>query len=207
MSYVQFSSFQIGKMLDVSRQAVNQWIDKGYIKSYRTPGGHRRVKREDLLAFLKAREIPVPEILRAEAEGTPELGPSPRIMLVDDDNEFLALLQNAIIDKLPHAQVTRHNDGYDALMAIGANPPDLLMLDLRMPNINGLEVCRRLKENPLTQNLPIMVVTGYESAEWREDLKGLKVDVVLSKSMPLLDLASAVADFVREHVAVEQFVD
>ncbi|MEN6626124.1 MAG: response regulator [Candidatus Sumerlaeia bacterium] len=200
MTYVQFSSFQIGKMLNVSRQAVNQWIDKGYIKSYRTPGGHRRVKREDLLNFLKTRNIPVPEILAKETSSETAAF-APKIMLLDDDNDFLMLLQHAVLDKLPTAQITALNDGYDALVAIGADQPDLLVLDMRMPNIDGAEVCRRLKENPITSDLPIMIVTGHDTPQQHEELAHLNVDEILSKAMPLPDIATHIADFVKENLS------
>lgn len=200
MIYVQFSSFQIGKMLNVSRQAVNQWIDKGYIKSYRTPGGHRRVKREDLLTFLKTRSIPVPDILIQETEPAAAAF-APKIMLLDDDNDFLTLLQHAIMEKLPTAQIAGLNDGYDALVSIGAAQPDLLVLDMRMPNIDGTEVCRRLKENPITSDLPIIIVTGHDTPEQHQELTNLNVDEILSKSTPLTDLAGQIADFVKDNLS------
>lgn len=200
MTYVQFSSFQIGKMLNVSRQAVNQWIDKGYIKSYRTPGGHRRVKREDLLSFLTTRNIPVPEILANETDQASATF-APRIMLLDDDNDFLTLLQHAIMEKLPTAQIAGLNDGYDALVSIGASQPDLLVLDMRMPNIDGAEVCRRLKENPITSDLPIIVVTGHDTPEQHQELTSLNIDEILSKSTPLTELADRIADFVKDNLS------
>ncbi len=200
MTYVQFSSFQIGKMLNVSRQAVNQWIDKGYIKSYRTPGGHRRVKRDDLLNFLKTRNIPIPDMLANETEQAPAVF-APRIMLLDDDNDFLTLLQHAIMEKLPTAQITGLNDGYDALVSIGASQPDLLVLDMRMPNIDGTEVCRRLKENPITNDLPIIVVTGHDTPDQHQTLTRLSVDDILSKATPLPDLADRIAEFVKDNLS------
>ncbi|MCE5228102.1 response regulator [bacterium] len=206
MTYVQFSSFQIGKMLNVSRQAVNQWIDKGYIKSYRTPGGHRRVKREDLLSFLKTRNIPIPEALATETQEAPGTF-APRIMCLDDDNDFLTLMQHAIMAKLPTAQLTALNDGYDALVSIGASQPDLLVLDMRMPNIDGAEVCRRLKENPITSELPIIIVTGHDTPDQHEELAHLNVDEILSKSTPIDELAGQIADFVKDNLSGEAVIE
>jgi CheY-like chemotaxis protein len=59
------------------------------------------------------------------------------------------------------------DNGYDALMAIGARKPDLLVLDLKMPGLNGTEIVRRLKENELTRIVPIIVISVYDTPEWR----------------------------------------
>jgi excisionase family DNA binding protein len=199
MSSEQFSSFQIGKMLNVSRQAVNQWIDKGYIASYRTPGGHRRVRRADIIGFLRERNIPMPDVLQKSlADQINEM--QPRIMLVDDDEDFLVLMQQAIFDQIPKAQVTLYSNGYDGLVALGANPPDLLVLDLKMPNMDGVEVCRRLKHNPRTRLLPIIIVSAHETEEFRPTLNQLGVDEICSKSMSVMEIAGRIAEMMRSGI-------
>lgn len=201
MASEQYSSFQIGKMLNVSRQAVNQWIDKGYIESYRTPGGHRRVRKEDLLSFLTSRNIPVPEAMQEKPNRNVKTG-SPLVYMVDDDTDFLELMSQALKTNMPSAQLTLFDNGYDALIAIGAHQPDVLLLDLKMPNINGLEVCQHLKKNPKTADLPIIVVSAYDSQAWRENLESLKVDQFYSKTQPLLETAEKIAGYVNSRVEV-----
>lgn len=196
MTSEQFSSFQIGKMLNVSRQAVNQWIDKGYIQSYRTPGGHRRVRRADLIGFLKERKIPIPDVLQKSIDDRAN-EVQPRIMMIDDDEDFLVLMQQAILEQLPRAQVSLFSNGYDALVAIGANPPDLLVLDMKMPKIDGLEVCQRLKSNQRTKALPILVVTAHDSDDQLSVINELGVNQIVSKSKPILEIANRISDLVR----------
>lgn len=199
MTSEQFSSFQIGKMLNVSRQAVNQWIDKGYIQSYRTPGGHRRVRRADLMNFLKERNIPVPEVLLKSFSDNGHV--RSRIMVIDDDQDYLALIQQAIITQLPKADVMLFSNGYDALMALGANPPDLLVLDLKMPNIDGFEICARLKSNARTQMLPIFVVSALDGGELRQRLESLGVTAFCTKSSSVLEIGTRIADLVRTRLS------
>ena len=194
MTPVQFSSFQIGRMLNVSRQAVNQWIDKGYIRSYRTPGGHRRVKREDLIGFLKTRNIPLPADLGG-AEPTPGEVIFPSIMMLNEDPRYPGELYEALMGRLPAARVIRFNDGYDALVAIGASPPDLLVLDKTIPNIDGAEICRRLKENPLTQAVPI-VLLATDDEECR-GLKDLCAEEILSRQTPPAEVAARIEQLAR----------
>ena len=200
MSLEQLSSYQIGKMLHVSRQAVNQWIDKGYIPSYRTPGGHRRVRREDLILFLKERKIPIPEILQQTImaeQGVTDF----QVMLVDNDEDFLRLFRHAIEEKLPAAEIVAFNNGYDALVAIGRRKPNLLVLDVKMPKIDGTELCRRLNANPLTQNLPIMVLTAHSSPHAREGLKSLQIVQIHTKSEPIARIADRISTFMHQMIA------
>ncbi|HPK03971.1 MAG TPA: response regulator [Candidatus Sumerlaeota bacterium] len=200
MAFDQLSSYQIGKMLDVSRQAVNQWIDKGYIPSYRTPGGHRRVRREDFINFLNSRQIPIPDILQ-RAIDQERRSAAPRIILVDDDAEFLAVLRQAIQEQLPEARIEAYESGYDALVAIGQGLPDLLVLDIKMPKIDGVEVCRRLKRNDATRRLPVMIVSAHDTPEWRESLQALKVQAIFSKGEPLLEIARQIRQFIETKAA------
>ena len=185
--YQQFSSFQIGKMLNVSRQAVNQWIDKGYIISYRTPGGHRRVRRDDLMHFLRTRNIPVPPMLQEDADTQP-----PTMLVVDDDRDYLALLKHSLQEQFANAEITTFSNGYDALVALGATPPDLLILDLMMPAIGGEEVVKRLRENPVTRNMQILIVTGKDLDTAREMLKPHGVTEVVSKDATLDEIAERI---------------
>lgn len=209
MSYEQFSSFQIGKMLNVSRQAVNQWIDKGYIHSYRTPGGHRRVRRDDLIEFLKTRSIPVPAVLQEFVKNSPSgagaisqvpqnsLADGPVVMMVDDDTDFTTLLVSALKKQFSDVNFKTFDNGFDALVAIGNNPPDLLTLDMKMINMNGLEICRRLKDNDLTQRINIVVVTAHDSAEWRSALNQMGITSVWSKSNPFDEIVNKIASEIQ----------
>jgi len=193
MTVEQFSSFQIGKLLSVSRQAVNQWIDKGYMASYRTPGGHRRVRRNDLMDFLRERNIPVPEpLLRKRSPGHDSAAVRHRIMIVDDDEDFLELMKHAFLDQMSDIEVSLFDNGFDALVAIGSQLPDMLVLDLKMPKMDGVEVCRHLKQNPLTASLPIVVVTVHRVQQWEDHLKALNVHQIFSKTTPLLEIVDQI---------------
>jgi excisionase family DNA binding protein len=200
MSHTQYSSFQIAKMLNVSRQAVNQWIDKGYIDSYRTPGGHRRVARRDLIAFLHSRNIPIPYELENSnsSQQSKSREPAFEIVMIDDDEDFLILVQQALDELIPNVRFRKYTNGLDGLIAIGAERPNLVLLDMRMPNLNGAEVVKRLKTNALTDSLPIIVITAYEEVPDVQVARKLKVEQVISKSRPLMEIARQIVQFVNK---------
>ena len=82
-----------------------------------------------------------------------------RILVVDDlpDNYFL--LQTVLESEGYFVEVA--DSGYAALESIASHPPDLVLLDVMMPGMNGFEVTRRLRQNPSLRFIPILLVTGY----------------------------------------------
>jgi DNA-binding response OmpR family regulator len=122
-------------------------------------------------------------------------------MMIDDDEDFLVLMQQAILEQLPRAQVSLFSNGYDALVAIGANTPDLLVLDMKMPKIDGLEVSQRLRSNQRTKALPIMILTAHSSEDQVAAATELGVNQFVSKSTPILEIASRISDLVRTGLA------
>ena len=163
MAPEQLSSYQIGKLLHVSRQAVNQWIDKGLMSAFRTPGGHRRVRREDVVVFLKERGMPVPEALQDVVGAA--MGPGPRrVALLSEDAAFADSLQPAVSETLPDVELRPFTNACDALLAIGQSRPDLFIADIPLTGADGLEMCRRLKANDATRDLPLVIVASDDAA-------------------------------------------
>ncbi|HEY2708973.1 MAG TPA: response regulator [Caulobacteraceae bacterium] len=88
---------------------------------------------------------------------------SVRILFVDDDP---ILREFAVVNlATEHAQVDTAGDGVQALDAISANTPDIVLLDLEMPTMDGFEVLQRLRATPRWRDLPVIVVTGREDVD------------------------------------------
>ncbi len=86
-----------------------------------------------------------------------------KILLVDDSNTVL-MMEKMILNKGPYELLTAH-DGDEAIERATAEPPDLILLDLVRPRMNGFEACRRLRENDATKAIPIILVTTRGEAE------------------------------------------
>ncbi len=196
----QYSSFQIGKMLNVSRQAVNQWIDKGYMNSYRTPGGHRRVRKESLLDFLHERKMPVPSGLMENRDDSNLGMRAPVIYLVDDDTSFLLGMEHVFSQQISHGEIVSYGNGYDALVAIGARTPDLLVMDLKISGLNGAEIVRHLQNNEMTRSLPIVVVTECDiTPQWRSSILQMGVEAIYTKELPVAQIGEQITAFLDRH--------
>ncbi len=96
-----------------------------------------------------------------------------KVLIVDDTPSNLLILGEAL---RPDYEVFVATDGEDALQKALANPPDLILLDVLMPGMDGYEVCHRLKGNNVTQSVPVMFITARDSEE--DEVKGLGLGAV-----------------------------
>jgi excisionase family DNA binding protein len=150
-----YSSRQVGKLVGADPSSVNRWIDSGKLRAYRTPGGHRRVLYDDLVEFLEQCGMPLPDELLPERKS---------LLLVDDDALYLRSLRRSLTRADRSLQVEACTSGVEALILIGARKPDVVVLDVFMPGIDGIEVCEKIKSNPETQNTMVIAVTGRPSS-------------------------------------------
>ena len=149
---------QVARLCHVTANTVANWIDAGRLPAYRTPGGHRRVREEDLHRFMRDNGFPLPE-----DEGKRQ-GPR-RFLIVDDDPQVAKVLSDFLEILDPEALVSVAGDGFEAGRLCAAENPDAVLLDIRMPGMDGFEVCRRIKSDPRHAGTAIVAMTGYPSEE------------------------------------------
>jgi len=178
------STFAIGQMLHVDPGSVANWIDQGLLKAYRTPGGHRRVSTEDLIVFLRRHKMPIPKDLR----------PAPvRILVVDDNPTITRLIAQAIKTAHPDFEVIEAHDGFKSGTIVATLRPDVVILDLRMPGIDGVEVCRMIKSQQLTKSVEVLAMTAYPSDDHVKQVLDMGAKACLNKPLDM-DLLLAEID-------------
>ncbi len=142
---------ELAELCGVSPDTVRSWCFRKQIKFATTPGGHKRFRRQDVIEFLKERGFPLPM--------TDKLSPI-KVLVVDDEESFRRSLVGAL-QKEAAFNVKEAGDGYEAGRLIGEFEPDVLVLDLVMPGIDGFRVCRDFKNRENGEQVKIIVVTGY----------------------------------------------
>lgn len=129
---------------------IYTWVKKGEIPYFKTPGGRLRFKREAVLDFLRRYHFPIP----------PELtNGRPRVITVDDDAAWLAQIKRSLSRSF---DVTTYQDPYDALMAIGREQPDGVVMDVRMPALDGLRCIHRIRGWEDLKHTRIVVFSAFE---------------------------------------------
>jgi excisionase family DNA binding protein len=177
---------QASKYCKVSSKTIINWIDAGYIKAYKTVGGHRRIKKEDLDQFLKEKGMPLPE----EAKTTEE---RKKILVVDDDKIIVETIVQALEEDEFGYEMISASDGFEAGLQVNHFKPDLLILDIMMPDINGYEVCQKIKSSPETKDTKIIVLSAYLDDDAFNQMKEHGADACFSKPLPLEQLKFEVA--------------
>ncbi len=179
-------------LLGVAVSTVQLWVESGLLQAWKTAGGHRRVLRSSVEAQLRKSTL----LTRSHVE---RRAPSPRrlrVMVVDDDPIMLHLYQTQLTQWPMAPEVVALDNAVAALVAIGKNPPDLLVMDLNMPTMDGFKLLGLLQQTPEISNTTIVVVSGLDDAtiEQRGGVpKGIEA---LSKPVPfhrLLAIATGIA--------------
>lgn len=167
------TSTQVGNLLQVNPSSVKKWVNDGHIIAFRTPGGHRRIRALDLVSFLDQHKIPVPRQLQNAGKR--------RIVAVDDDITQLRALGRSLKRWNDKLEVSLVDNGVDALLEVGASRPHGLLIDVFLPGIDGIEVCRRLKANAATKDIAIIVTSGRLTSELEQAARAAGARRVLRK--------------------------
>jgi excisionase family DNA binding protein len=153
-----FTTFEAAKLCHVSPLSIINWVNAGRLPAFRTPGGHRRIRTEDLVRFMRENGIPIPESLR-EGSGRP------KVLVVDDDATIRDVVAEHMSTRPQPYEVLTAADGFEAGRLVATFRPDVVLLDLRMPGMDGFQVSRAIKADPESAGTVVIAMTGYYTPE------------------------------------------
>ena len=192
-------------LLGVSVGTVQLWVENGLLEAWKTTGGHRRVRRESIDRLIRSApptdprsssEVPVPDQEPSKARQD-----KPLILVVEDDRFLLKLYEVHISKWKIGADYVCVDNAIAGLIAIGRRKPDVLITDLQMPNMNGIEMIRVLNMHPDTDALKIIAITGMNPNDIRAD-GGLPPEVeIFQKPIPFERLKETVEQFLSSKTA------
>ncbi len=165
---------EIAKMCGVTPAGVRKWIRSGRLKAYSTPGGQYRVEESELNRFLVENGMPAQAAARSNAGQT-------TILIVDDEPDIVEFIRETLTLERPDYRLLAAYDGYDACILAGSEKPDLVLLDLVLPGLDGFEVARHIQQNPLTGDAKILVITAFDPLLTEDRLEDLDLAGVLQK--------------------------
>ena len=179
-----FTTYDIGRMTGTDPTTVHKWIDKGLLRCYRTPGGHRRVRGEDLKTFLTSHRMPIPK----ELGGADSL----RVMLVDGEPEALKTMSKALHRLKPTWDLLTAESGVDALLQLPGALPDVLVYDLSIADTDSFSMFRQLHGHQETATMKVVAVSSKPSPEIEKRAAAAGASACLKKPLGAGDLASAI---------------
>ncbi len=175
-----FTTGEAAKICKVSQQTIIRCFDNGTLKGFRVPGSRfRRIPRDQLYSFMKDNGIPTDAL---------ESGKK-KLLIVDDDPDLVELISEGFF-RDGRFEIRSVNNGFDAGMGVKEFRPDLVILDVMLPDINGKEVCQRVRSDSSLDMVKILCISGMVEQDKVEALK-----------------ESGATDFMQKPFAVEDLLD
>ncbi|MBQ7111545.1 MAG: response regulator [Thermoguttaceae bacterium] len=166
-----FTTGEAAKICKVSQQTIIRCIDSGGLKGFRVPGSRfRRIPREHLYAFMKENNIPTDALESGKR----------KVLVVDDDRDLVELLVD-VLERDGRFETRSVNNGFEAGMTVKDYRPDLIILDVMLPDINGKDVCLRVRNDKSLEAVKIICVSGMVEEDKIEELRRAGANEFLAK--------------------------
>ena len=171
------STAHLARRLGVSVPTVQRWVDLGHLKAWKTVGGHRRIDAESAENFIR---------IQTQQRGGDAMDAAPlaeavvpfSVLVVDDNPDDRDLLCALVEIAVPGARIIVAPNGFDALIEVGKAMPDLIVTDITMPHMNGVEMIRHLSTQGDARPPAIVAVSSHSLAHI-DKLGGLPASVIL----------------------------
>jgi excisionase family DNA binding protein len=184
-----YTTNQLARLFGVVPTTVIDWVERGKLEAFKTLGGHRRITHSAVLAFLKQNELPLPPaFVRRNAA----------IVVLDADPESLRMLGDVLTRGLPDATLFLEAHPVDALLRIGTDRPQLAILDVVMPGMDGVEFCRRLRARIPAQQLKILALSADVSDTAEARVLEAGADALLAMSRAEAELVERATTLLGE---------
>ena len=173
-----FTTGEAAKICKVSQQTIIRCFDSGQLKGFRVPGSRfRRIPRDALYRFMKDNNIP-----------TDALESGKRTILVVDDDQAVVDLIVDVLAQDNRFEVKVVNNGFAAGMTAKEIHPDLIVLDVMLPDINGKSVCELIRSDPTMADIKIICISGMVEEDKVDELKAAGADDFLHKPLDIDEL-------------------
>lgn len=171
------STIEAARILGLAVRSVQLMVDRGELEAWKTPGGHRRISRTSIDRWrMQHRSGGAPDEPAAKAPGSGPVSErptaradaadvSPRVLLIEDSRHFQNLVSLLIRRHFPDAQLRVADDGIAGLAMVGAWQPDVLIVDILLPGIDGATLITSLRTHPQFVHSRLLVVTSLDETE------------------------------------------
>ncbi|PKI16754.1 response regulator [Colwellia sp. 12G3] len=174
---------EVAELLMVSTAAVRLWAESGHLKARVTAGGHRRFKLDDIKTFAANKNIQL----------NTKTSDNPKILIVDDDIDFAEYLKTLLKIEISNVDVEISLDGFDAANKLYDFTPSIMLLDLKMPGLDGFQICQRVKNNPLQNHIRVIAISGDVTSSKIDKIQAVGAETCLKKPIDVSVLIKQLA--------------
>jgi excisionase family DNA binding protein len=166
-----FTTGEAAKICKVSQQTIIRCFDSGQLKGFRVPGSRfRRIPREQLFAFMRDNGIPTDALESGKR----------KVLIVDDDIDLVELISD-VLERDGRFEIRTANNGFDAGMVVKEYRPDMIILDIMLPDINGKELCQRVRNDKSMNDVRIICISGMVEEDKVGELRAVGADDFMHK--------------------------
>lgn len=183
-----YTTFQISKICAVDITTIMAWVDEGKLKAYRTPGGHRRVLHHDLIGFLKKYNMPIPRDVDDSSK---------KVLIVDDDPITVRLISRVLSKLETKLQIETALDGFEAGQKYESFLPDLVILDVLLPGVDGFRICRNIRTDKKNTNVKVIAISGVDAESTKSKILKCGADAFIPKPLETNQLTDLVQDLLQ----------
>ena len=184
-----FGTYEIAEICHVTPSTVGNWIEKGLLPTFTTGGGHRRVWSLDLAQFLEKHNIPVPEKMKIIA--------SMKFLIVDDEDQVRRVIKRTLQKLYPESEIYEALDGFEAGQKVSQLVPSLIVLDLKLPGVDGLKVCRSIRSDDRLKKMKVLAISGQDIEESKKNAFNAGADDFLGKPFDVNEFRNKISKMIE----------
>jgi excisionase family DNA binding protein len=182
-----YTTGEAAQICKVSQQTIIRCFDNGRLQGFRVPGSRfRRIPRESLIQFMKKNGIPLDQL---------ESGKK-RVLVVDDDEAILEMFLD-LLERDGRFEVFTARGGFEAGMAVDKHRPDIMVLDYKLPDVNGNEVCKKVRSDPDCEHMRILLISGVADPSEVQMLLDAGADEFIKKPFELDHVITRIAELLK----------
>ncbi|NOS99393.1 MAG: response regulator [Phycisphaerales bacterium] len=183
-----YTTGEVARICNISQQTVIRCFDNGRLRGFRVPGSRfRRIPRESLMAFMRHHEIPLDRI---------DAGPK-RVLIVDDDRAVVEMLKD-LLQRAGRYEVRVGLTGFEAGMLAQEFNPHVILLDFKLPDVNGTAVCRTLRDSPKMAKTKIIMISGVADPDEVAELMRAGADAFIKKPFDVEEVIEKITALTTE---------
>ena len=181
-----YSTLEVGRLLGMAVRSVQLMVDRGELSAWKTPGGHRRIARASVEAWLARRD-------GLAGAGSARVAPphptgAPRLLLIEDSVHYQNLVSLLLAQQFPEIELHKASDGIVGLTMYGQLQPQILLVDILLPGIDGATLITSLRSQPQFARSHLIVITSLDEEQRAPYAFALAGVTVVHKPRLALDL-------------------
>lgn len=192
---IVYSALDVANICGVVNQTAINWIRNGYLTAFSTPGGQYRVYLDDLVNFMQKRKMRIPQELLDNYEQ--ENNSKTVILVVDDDKGLNSVVAKFLEKNIENCVVFQAFDGFEAGEMFVNKKPNLVLLDIDLPGVDGIDLCRRINTSEEYGKPTICVITALQDDGIEEKVKSMGAMEFFRKPLNLVEIVDKVRKLIK----------